>query len=180
MRGEFDVDKKKKKKKDEPAYTWWVPVSFTNADDKDFSENNTSPAIWLTPNKLSTSVRLKTDVGNWILANVLGTGFYRVNYDQQNWRLLITQLKNDHEGIHVINRAHLIDDAFALAANRTLSYPTAFDLIEYLGKEDHYVPWSSALRSLAYIGRMFSYTAHYGRYKVTPNLFLLFPVTFNF
>lgn len=68
--------------------------------------------------------------------------------------------------IHPINRAHLISDAFALAATQTISYLTAFNLIGYLPEEEHYVPWSSALRSLAYIGRMFSFTANYGRYKV--------------
>jgi hypothetical protein len=64
--------------------------------------------------------------------------------------MLISQLQRDqHEAIHVINRAHLVDDVFALAATRTVSYR------------------SSALRSLlAYIGRMFSHTAHHRLYKV--------------
>lgn len=168
---EEEGNDKKKKKKEEPKYTWWVPISFTNAESKDFSENNTAPAIWLTPSKLSTSVRMKTEGSNWVLANVLATAFYRVNYDERNWELLISQLKEDHEVIHVINRAHLVDDAFALAATRTLPYSTAFDLIEYLAKEKHYVPWASALRSLSYIGRMFSYTPHHGRYKVKSSVF---------
>jgi aminopeptidase N len=33
----------------------------------------------------------------------------------RNWELLIDQLKTDHESIHVVNRAQIIDDALNLA-----------------------------------------------------------------
>ena len=102
-----------------------------------------------------------------MIANVRASGYYRVNYDQTNWNLIELQLKSNHGIIHPINRAHLIDDAFALAAVELLPYTTAFNLIEYLPNEDNYVPWSSAFKVLSYIGRMFSYTVKYGSYKVT-------------
>ncbi|CAG14623.1 unnamed protein product, partial [Tetraodon nigroviridis] len=31
----------------------------------------------------------------WILANVNCTGYYRVNYDPENWKRLFTQLETD-------------------------------------------------------------------------------------
>ena len=31
---------------------------------------------------------------NWYLVNVRNTGFYRVNYDQENWERLITVLND--------------------------------------------------------------------------------------
>lgn len=154
-----------------PTYRWWVPVSITNAVERDFSENNTRPAIWLTPNELSAIKHIGTSNDSWIIANILASGYYRVNYDQKNWELLEAQLKNDHEVIHPINRAYLIDDAFALAATEILPYTTAFNLIGYLPNEKHYVPWSSALKVLNYIGRMFSYTENHGRYKVWRQFF---------
>lgn len=33
--------------------------------------------------------------GEWILANVNRTGYYRVNYDRENWERLLTQLETD-------------------------------------------------------------------------------------
>lgn len=33
---------------------------------------------------------------DWVLANVRHKGFYRVNYDEANWNVLIDQLNTDH------------------------------------------------------------------------------------
>lgn len=108
-----------------------------------------------------------------------GTGYYRVNYDLHNWKLLTNQLKTNHSVIDVINRAHLIDDCFTIAAtsnssrssgdessSQNVDYGTAFRLIEYLTNEDDYIPWSTALKVLNDIGRMFCGTPDHGRFKV--------------
>lgn len=141
-------------------------MSLTDSVAHDFNQSNTRPAVWLTPSELSATKFIGKNEDSWVIANILATGYYRVNYDERNWGLLDLQLKTDHQVIHPINRAYLIDDAFALAAAEILPYPTAFNLIEYLSNEDHHVPWTSAFRALNYIGRMFSYTKDHGRYKV--------------
>ena len=51
----------------------------------------------------------------WFKANVNGTGFYRVNYPEQNWDALIQILIKDHNTFSALDRAQLIDDAFALS-----------------------------------------------------------------
>ena len=33
---------------------------------------------------------------DWFIVNVQQYGYYRVNYDQNNWDALISQLNNDH------------------------------------------------------------------------------------
>lgn len=33
--------------------------------------------------------------GEWILANINCTGYYRVNYNPENWQRLLTQLETD-------------------------------------------------------------------------------------
>ena len=148
-------------------HSWWVPLSFTDGNEKDFSDNNTLAELWLSPNKSSVTKRIRSDENSWIIGNVQATGYYRVNYDERNWKLITDQLRSNHRAIHVINRAHLIDDAFALASNQIIPYTTPFSLIEYLVKEEEYVPWASAIQALTYVGRMFSSTPYYGRYRVT-------------
>ena len=39
----------------------------------------------------------KLDNKNWIIGNIKHSGFYRVNYDLDNWNLLINQLNNESE-----------------------------------------------------------------------------------
>lgn len=85
---------------------------------------------------------------DWIVANLQESGYYRVNYDENNWRLLTEELQGDNfEVIHLLNRAQLIDDSLNLARAGIIPYATAFGILEYLEKEIDYVPWSS-VRSL--------------------------------
>ena len=93
-------------------------------------------------------------------------GYYRVNYDEQNWRLIIQQLREDHTKIHVINRAQIIDDVLNLARAGLLKYQLALEVTTYLNKEDEYVPWAAALSGLEYLDEMLKGTASYGDFKV--------------
>ena len=36
-------------------------------------------------------------VDSWIMATVNATGFFMVNYDQENWKKLAAQLRKDHQ-----------------------------------------------------------------------------------
>ncbi|KAH7946578.1 hypothetical protein HPB52_001508 [Rhipicephalus sanguineus] len=51
----------------------------------------------------------------WIILNLQSAGYYKVNYDVDNWALLRRQLLIAPEVIPVPNRAQLIQDASDLA-----------------------------------------------------------------
>jgi aminopeptidase N len=94
-------------------------------------------------------------------------GYYRVNYDQNNWDLLINFLKSDnYMKIHPVNRAQLLDDALNLARAGVLPYGTALELAEYLVKERDYIPWLSALNAFAFVNLRLTGTANYGVFRV--------------
>ena len=57
----------------------------------------------------------KENAEKWILGNLNFMGYYRVNYDKQNWLKIIHQLKTDHTVFTSTERAALIFDAFTLA-----------------------------------------------------------------
>lgn len=44
--------------------------------------------------------------GRWILANVNRVGYYRVNYDLENWERLLKHLESDHQ-VSFISSAHI-------------------------------------------------------------------------
>ncbi|CAH0725375.1 unnamed protein product, partial [Brenthis ino] len=144
---------------------WWIPVSYTTASEKDFE--STKPKLWLRGERsiVVDNIRVKED--DWFIANIQQTGFYRVNYDQRNWEMLVKVLndKSRFEEIHPINRAQIIDDAMNLALSGRLDYKTALDITSYLSHEKSYVPWKAGLVALGYIDTMLSKGAYYLEYK---------------
>uniref|UniRef100_A0A8P4G8W2 Aminopeptidase n=1 Tax=Dicentrarchus labrax TaxID=13489 RepID=A0A8P4G8W2_DICLA len=106
--------------------------------------------------------RIYSTDGEWILANVNCTGYYRVNYNPENWERLLTQLEKDPHRIPLMNRGQLIDDAFNLARAKLVDVSLALNSTRFLHNETAYIPWESAVRNLEYIVLMFDRSEVYG------------------
>ncbi|XP_026099240.1 aminopeptidase N-like [Carassius auratus] len=102
------------------------------------------------------------DKDEWLLANVNCTGFFRVNYDEENWNKLRMQLERNHHVIPLINRGQLIDDAFNVARGHRLNITIALSLTKYLINDTEYIPWESALKNLDHLILMFDRSEVYG------------------
>ncbi|XP_057330693.1 aminopeptidase N-like [Microplitis mediator] len=123
------------------AAKYWLPMNFASESDADFI--NTTVTGWFDPETASIEISAPPR-DKWLIANKQQFGYYRVNYDEENWKLIIQYLKsNNYHKIHVLNRAQLIDDAFVLAEFGYLNYKIAFDLAKYLTLETEYVPWAT-------------------------------------
>ncbi|XP_055523576.1 aminopeptidase N-like [Wyeomyia smithii] len=138
---------------DEKNSSWILPYNFATAKNPNF--DITSDTRWLLSNSATLPAEGWTS-SDWIIFNKQQTGYYRVNYDERLWNLLITQLHRNHSVINNINRAQLIDDSFNLARSGRLGYDTALRLIAYLTHERDYVPWAAANRNLQVLMRLFS------------------------
>uniref|UniRef100_A0A665UCD9 ERAP1-like C-terminal domain-containing protein n=1 Tax=Echeneis naucrates TaxID=173247 RepID=A0A665UCD9_ECHNA len=97
----------------------------------------------------------------WLLGNINQTGYFRVNYDLQNWKLLIQQLHTKPQVISVGNRAGLIDDAFNLARAGYLPQGVPLQLIGYLPEETSFLPWHAASRALYQLDKLLDRTEEY-------------------
>lgn len=138
--------------------SWFVPITYIT------KENNQVQNTWLKSNDLVIESQALTNT-SWILINVRMTGFYRVNYDLQNWKLLKLQLEADRHKIPLTNRAQLLDDAFELAKIGDLNYSVPFGLTNFLKyNESSYVAWYPALNSLKYIKTIMDYHEYTGVY----------------
>ncbi|KAF2365598.1 Peptidase M1 membrane alanine aminopeptidase N-terminal [Trinorchestia longiramus] len=146
-------------------YMWWVPISYTTEDSADF--NNTQPSLWMSQTDSTKMIEsgMPTSSDQWVIFNIQQTGYYKVNYNLNNWKQIIRQLNEDHTKIDVSNRAQIIDDALDLARAGLLNYEITMDVISYLGKETEYVPWRTALVNLGYVKNMLSRTGAYGSFK---------------
>ncbi|KAK7075272.1 hypothetical protein SK128_014552 [Halocaridina rubra] len=143
----------------ESTYTWWIPITFTTKNRHSF--RHTRAQTWLSSHADHVTVTGLPPHQNWIIVNLQMTGYYRVNYDDYNWSLLAYQLQQDHEVIHVTNRAQIIDDALNLARAGLLSYNFAMNITRYLASERSYVAWKAAFLNLNFLHDMFWHTASY-------------------
>lgn len=125
---------------------WWVPINYVVGSSPNFTE--TKPDLWLQGQKSvtinSADAAKKWTNDDWVVVNIQETGYYRVNYDEALWGLLVKQLNSsDYDKIHLINRAQLVDDSLNLARAGKIAYDIPFSILEYLARETDYIPWAS-------------------------------------
>ncbi len=112
-------------------------------------------------------VQLPSDCTNetWILGNLKHMGFYRVNYDTNNWNLIIDQLQKNHSVIDSTSRAQLIDDSFNLGRAELIDISVYLNIIDYLKHEKDFIPIEAAQFGLDYFGNMISKRSEFELYK---------------
>ncbi|XP_070819161.1 aminopeptidase Ey-like [Chaetodon trifascialis] len=135
-------------------YEWFVPITWIKTGGGEQQD-------WLlAKEEINNNMTLGTD--DWLLANINMKGFYRVNYDSNNWERLLNKLSSNHTEIPVINRAQIIDDAFNLARAKIVSTTLALNTTKFLIDEVEYMPWQTARRNLDYFFLMFDRGELYG------------------
>ncbi|KAK6644232.1 hypothetical protein RUM43_000499 [Polyplax serrata] len=154
----------KSKGKRSEKVLWWVPITYTTSQQLNF--NKTYPSHWFKREEQISIENLPSEK-DWILLNIQQTGFYRVNYDDRNWKMLIDYLMNPalFGNISPINRAQLLDDALNLARAELLSYDVAMNVTAYLSNEVEYLPWRSAFTAFSYMDNMLIKTGGYDKFK---------------
>ncbi|KAF3854223.1 hypothetical protein F7725_022278 [Dissostichus mawsoni] len=91
--------------------------------------------IWLKPGESAMKDEFVATKGEWILANVNCTGYYR--------------------RIPLMNRGQLIDDAFNLARAKLVNVTLALNITRFIRNETELIPWAATMSNLGYFVRMF-------------------------
>ena len=81
-------------------------------------------------------------------------GWYRVNYDKNNWDLLIQQLNDDHEKLDSNSRAQLLDDSFNLGRAELIDQTVFLEITKYLTKETYPLAFIPAFNGLNTISNL--------------------------
>ncbi|XP_051911006.1 thyrotropin-releasing hormone-degrading ectoenzyme-like [Hippocampus zosterae] len=136
---------------------WQVPLTVATGN---LTRLRSETLIWIRNGTESHGLR-ETERQTWLLANIDQTGYFRVNYDLRNWKLLIRQLRGNPQVIPVGNRAGLIDDAFNLARAGYLPQGVPLELIGYLPEEASFLPWHAASRALYRLDKLLDRTDDY-------------------
>lgn len=85
---------------------------------------------------------------DWFLLNLDRVGFYRVNYENENWRRVIAAIESQRDDFSHQTIAQLTDDALSFAREGRLSYAIALDMVQNLGEEASMIVWSAASLNL--------------------------------
>ncbi|XP_067308061.1 aminopeptidase N [Pseudorasbora parva] len=141
-------------RKSEFNYEWFVPINW-------MKRGQVQNQLWLLQ-KSAIYKTMKVSKGEWVLANLHVSGYFRVNYDLGNWERLLSELESNHQVIPVVNRAQILDDAFNLARASIINITLALRTTKYLIHEREYIPWEAALRNLNYFFQLFGRSEVYG------------------
>lgn len=159
---------------DQDTSSWYIPINFATQSNPDFDDTRITHYFVNGPTRTTSIAVPQFDASQWFIFNKQQLGYYRVNYDAENWHAITLALNSRaYDTIHVLNRVQLIDDAVNFADGGYITYDVLFGLLQYLSRETEYTPWYSADR---FIGLL--YTA-FGPFNADLNVsqFQVFPIT---
>jgi len=101
------------------------------------------------------------------------TGYYRVNYDNDNWQKLVKYLNSTkYLNIPVLNRAQIIDDAYYFLTTKRLDFHFFKTLTYYLSNETDYIAWYPMFKILEQLSGFFPFQQS-TEVKVNINRFII-------
>ncbi|XP_033224230.1 aminopeptidase Q-like [Belonocnema kinseyi] len=128
------------KKNNLPESKWWIPINFATTSSPDFS--STLATHWMNPE--DEFVIEGVDPNDWIIINIKSSAYYRVNYDEENWKKIGHYLNSENfSNIDILNRAQILQDGFWLFKQEKLDKELLIYLTSYLTREVDYIPWST-------------------------------------
>ncbi|KFO15091.1 Glutamyl aminopeptidase, partial [Balearica regulorum gibbericeps] len=148
------------------GYKWNIPVKWRHGNSTNYNLYNVSD---------SAGIPIQVPPNTFANINPDHIGFYRVNYDSQNWQRLNTLLVSNHRDFSAADRAGILDDAFSLARPGLVNYSVPLGLTKYLRNETDYLPWHRVISSVTYLANMleddtnlYPQFQEYFRYLVKP------------
>ncbi|KAL7300763.1 hypothetical protein TKK_0006740 [Trichogramma kaykai] len=128
-------------------YKWTIPITYVT------NKQSTPVLVWFDKDAPYLEIKIDEPI-DWIKFNVDQVGFYRVNYDQGQWKKLIDTLQWSHKRLSSRDRAHLLEDIFSLADVGEVEWSSAMNMTLYLGREKNLVPWKISATKLSKINRL--------------------------
>ncbi|XP_052756052.1 glutamyl aminopeptidase-like isoform X2 [Galleria mellonella] len=119
------------------GYRWFIPITYKT------NKGPNQSIVWFGNTEDNVQLKLNADE-DWLKINNNQVGYYRVNYTEAMWEKLANLLRNKSLQLTISDRAHLLNDVFALAEARLVTYGLALNLTTYLTVEEDYVPWETA------------------------------------
>ncbi|XP_059219771.1 glutamyl aminopeptidase [Stomoxys calcitrans] len=138
-------------------YKWTIPLTYF------YDHDATVRRAWFNYDESAVTVSVPIQT-KWLKFNSHQVGYYRINYEETMWHEITSDLVANPEKFDVADRAHLLNDVFALADGSQVPYGVALDMTTYLEKETDFVPWYVAATKLQALQGNLMQTESYMKY----------------
>ncbi|XP_029670347.1 aminopeptidase N-like [Formica exsecta] len=162
-----------------------ILVTITKETAPDFTVSMNKPyTFWISSSSIATFYFFH-DLNEWIIVNTQQIGYYRVNYETNNWLNIARYLNNItlYKEEHVLNRAQIVDDAYYFMKTGQMNLSTFVNLTEYLSHETNYVAWYPMFKALEDMSNIFLFSSeeiNHLKEKIAESLYkLLQRITYN-
>jgi aminopeptidase N len=113
--------------------SWHLPITYSS---KENPNNETKAAFWSKAERTFTETFPEIGPYSYLIVNTNQVGFYRVMYDDANWKLIADELyEGNFTSISPNTRAMLIDDSGVFFDKGILNVKLFLEIIKYLEKE---------------------------------------------
>ncbi len=129
--------------KDAPPLQWEIPLTYSLGD-------QTTPVSRLMTGQSDTLENIPR--GTVLKLNQKGAGYYRVDYDDQSWDLLVAALAT----LGVEDRVNLLCDTWAFAQANRAPISLYLGLVDGLPSKTELAEWEQVISVLNYINRLFA------------------------
>ncbi|KAG4070271.1 hypothetical protein HA402_009834 [Bradysia odoriphaga] len=134
--------------------TWWVPYNLVTPNNPGFE--NVRADGWIPQNSTSWEITVDSlGTDDYLLINKRAAGYYRIMYDERNFRLISDAILRNGSLFHTTNIAQLIDDTLEFYRTGMIPLTPVLDVLRVLEFQSDYVSWNRAFTTLYFISQNF-------------------------
>lgn len=145
--------------------TYWVPFNFATPSNPGF--NSSRATGWIPQGQTSITITVDSlDADDYFLLDTRAGGYYRILYDEENFRLISNAMIQNGEHFHVTSKAAILENVREFFNNQQLTIAPVLDVLRILENEINYVAWFPVEEFILEIDRIFSGHQNYPVFRV--------------
>lgn len=134
----------------EQEILWPIPITYmTNSPQK---AGMLQTVAWLSNKEMVIDNLPPAD--SFIIVNPTDSGMFLVNYDEQNWALILESLLSSEHNISAETRRKILQDVMLLTSAEELNYATALNMTLFLFNETDYSVWMLFIQTIQSIQKI--------------------------
>lgn len=157
---------------------YWVPYNYATNDNPGF--NSSRATGWIPQEDTSITITVDAlDANDYFLLDTHAGGYYRILYDERNYRLISDAMLRNPEHFHITSKAGLLENVREFFSTNELTMVPVLDVLRTLENEDNYVAWYPVRAFLLQIDDIFSGHQNYPLFRVQCKVSMPITVAFQ-